>query len=135
MKTKLYKDIIGIENFYKSFPDKNWFYFCDILEFRYYRNHENYKWYDELCIDLKLSDSTGANVILLMFRGVTGNDNFRLYDRISGFDIINLQQQNIGWEAHYEITDFEDSNIHFYCDEIEVRVISVNGQKAIPDTD
>ena len=130
MKAKTY-DIKGIEEFHNSFPDKGWFYFSDILEFRYYRNHENYEWYDELCIDLKLSDHNGENIILLMFRGVTGGDNFQLCTSISGLDIIDLHSQNTGWEAHYEIIDFEDSHIHFYCDEVEVKVISVNGQVKI----
>ena len=33
MKAKTYKDIKGIEEFHKSFPDKGWFYFSDIIEY------------------------------------------------------------------------------------------------------
>jgi hypothetical protein len=128
MKTDMYKDIIGIEEFYKSFPNKVWHYFGNILEFRYYKNHENYEWYDKLCVDLKLSDLNEENVILLMFRGVTGGEHFELYNWISGLDIIDLHYKNTGWESHFEIIDFEDSHIHFYCDEVEVKVISVNGE-------
>ncbi len=124
----MYKDIIGIEEFYKSFTDKAWHCFGNILEFRYYKNHENYEWYDKMCVDLKLSDLNEENVILLMFRGLTGGEHFELYNWISGLDIIDLRYKNVGWESRYEIIDFEDSHIHFYCDEVEVKVISVNGE-------
>lgn len=128
MKTDIYKDIIGIDEFYKCFPNKCWYNFGNILEFRYYKNQENYEWYDKLCVDLKLSDLNEENVILLMFRGVTGGEHFELHNWISGLDIIDLRYKNTGWESHFEIIDFEDSHIHFYCDEVEVKVISVNGE-------
>lgn len=122
----MYTGIIGIEEFYKCFPNKCWYNFGNILEFRYYKNQENYEWYDELCIDLRLSDTNEENIILLMFRGVTGGKHFELHNWISGLDIIDLRYKNVGWKSRYEVIDFEESHIHFYCDEVEVKVISVN---------
>ncbi len=73
-----------------------------------------------------MSDMESKDSILLRFKDVctTGNCNFSGW--ISGLDIVNLKHNDISHETHYEVLDFEDSQIHFYCNEIEIEILKVD---------
>lgn len=124
MNNEMYKHIQGIDEFLKYFPDEPWCHFHDVVEFRWYRQFDYEEWYDKFCIDLTLRDQNESDAILLKFKDVTGaeTDDF-LCGWISGLDIINLKYNNPSFENQYEVIDFEESSIHFYCQEIEVKVL------------
>lgn len=124
MYNERYKHIQGIDEFLKHFPDKPWWHFHDIVEFRWYRQFDYEEWYDKFYIDLTLRDQNESDEILLRFKDVTGaeTDDF-LSGWISGLDIIDLKIKNPSFENQYEVLDFEDAKIHFYCQEVEVKVL------------
>lgn len=45
---------------------------------------------------------------------------------MAGFDIVNLKYIDVNHETRYEIMDFEDSDLRFFCSDIEIKVLSVN---------
>ncbi|MDE7424839.1 MAG: hypothetical protein K2N51_14315 [Lachnospiraceae bacterium] len=129
MNKEMYKDIIGITDFFHYFPNVYWCYFHEILEFRWYREFDYEEWCDQFCVDLKMSDIEKKDIILLTLKGVSCDGSCEFLGWISGLDIINLKYTGTGYELQYEVLDFEDSHIHFYCDEIVIKVISVNGKE------
>lgn len=53
MDREKYKNIDGIETFWKFFPDKPWHYFHDILEFRWYQEFDCANGIIELILNYK----------------------------------------------------------------------------------
>lgn len=135
MNREMYKHILGIDDFFKYFPDVHWCHFHEIIEFRWYRQFDYEEWYDKFCIDLTMSDQNGNDSILLTFKNVGGETKDFLSGWISGLDIINLKYNNPSYENQYEIIDFEDSKIHFYCNDIEIKVLRANGTDIITNQD
>lgn len=127
MEKTAYKDIVGIDVFWKYFPDKPWHYFQDILEFRWYKEFDYEEWQNRFYLELKMADFNNQDVVLLKLIDVSGEGTCRFSGCISGLDIVNLRQGASWLEQHYELVDFEDSAIRFYCNEIEIKVIAVNG--------
>lgn len=76
---------------------------------------------------IKYINTNNQDVVLLKLIDVSGEGTCRFSGCISGLDIINLRQGASWLEQHYELVDFEDSAIRFYCNEIEIKVIAVNG--------
>lgn len=128
MNKEMYKDIVGITEFFHYFPNAHWCYFHEVLEFRWYREYDYEEWCDRFCVDLIISDMEKKDTILLTLKNVSGG-NCEFLGWISGLDIINLKYTDTGYEIRYEVLDFEDSQIHFYCDEIIIKVIMVNGKE------
>ena len=58
----------------------------------------------------------------------SGEGIYKLNGWISGLDILNLRYGATWIEEQYELIDFEENNLHFYCNEIEIKVIAVNGK-------
>lgn len=129
MNREMYKDIIGITDFFRYFPKVHWCYFHEVLEFRWYREFDYEEWCDRFCVDLKMSDMEKKDAILLKLKDVSCNGSCELLGWISGLNVINLKYIGTGYELQYEVLDFENSHIHFYCNEIEIQVISVNGKE------
>lgn len=129
MDREIYKDIVGIDKFFECFPNQHWYYFHEVLEFRWYREFDNEEWCDRFCVELTMSDINGKDVILFRFKDVCTKGSCDFSGWISGLEIVNLKHNDISHETHYEVLDFEDSKIHFYCNEIEVNVLIVNGKK------
>lgn len=76
-----------------------------------------------------MSDLNENDTILLKFKNVSGITSERcdFSGWISGLDIINLKYNNPSYENQYEVLDFEDYKIHFYCEDIEVKVLRADG--------
>lgn len=129
MEKEQYKNIIGIDNFWKYFPDKPWFYFHDILEFKYYKEFDYEEWRDRWYLDLKMTDLDGKDIVVFKLVDVYGEGTFQFQGYISGLNIVNLRHTATWLEPQYELLDFEDSSIHFYCSDIEVSVLMVNGKE------
>ncbi|MBQ4282306.1 MAG: hypothetical protein IJB96_00065 [Lachnospira sp.] len=122
MDREAYKGIIGIDEFLIHFPDKAWCHFHDVLEFRWYREYDYKEWRDKVCIELTMSDAERKDIICFRFNNVSGAKcDFSGW--ISGLEIVDLLQRDVCSEVHYEVLDYEDGQVHFYCDEIEVRVV------------
>lgn len=129
MDKAMYENIEGIGEFLRYFPKVHWCYFHEMVEFRWYREFDYEEWCDKFCVDLTMSDMDGKDTILLKLKNVSGNWNCEFSGWISGLEIVNLKYIDINHEVQYEILDFEDSQIHFYCTNIEIKVLSVNGEK------
>lgn len=71
----------------------------------------------------------GQDIVVLKLMDVSGEGICRLNGYISGLDIINLRYESAWVETQYELIDFEESNIHFYCNEIEIKVIAAGGKE------
>lgn len=128
MDKSQYKNIIGIDTYYEYFPDKPWHYFHEILEFRWYREFDYEEWREKFCIDLKMASLDRRNTVVFKLTDVYAEANLELCGWISGLDIINLRCMSAWTEVQYELVDFEDSHIHIYCNEIEIKVITVYGK-------
>lgn len=128
MDKTIYKDVKGIEEFFRFFPEVHWCYFHEMIEFRWYREVDYEEWTDRFCVDLTMSDIDGKDTILLKLKNVSGNCNCDFSGWISGLDIVNLKHIDKNHEIQYEILDFEDSQIHLYCKDIEIQVLRVNGE-------
>ncbi len=124
----MYKNISGIDIFWKYFPDKPWHYFHDILEFRWYKEFDYTEWCDRTYVELKMSDLNGLDIVLFKLIDASGEGIYKLNGWISGLDILNLRYGATWIEEQYELIDFEENNLHFYCNEIEIKVIAVNGK-------
>lgn len=129
MNKEMYKYISGIEDFFHYFPNTHWCHFHEVLEFRWYRKLDYEEWHDIFYIDLTMSDLNENDTILLKFKNVSGITSERcdFSGWISGLDIINLKYNNPSYENQYEVLDFEDYKIHFYCEDIEVKVLRADG--------
>lgn len=114
--------------FMKYFHDKSWCYFHDILEFKWYRKFDFEEWCDRTYLDLKMTDITNKDTVLFRLIDASSSGPCMLNGWISGLDIINLRQNGTWLEHQYELIDYEDSGIHFYCKEIEIKVITVDGK-------
>lgn len=125
MDKSMFKDISGINKFFLYFPNVQWHYFREIIEFKYYRVYDYENWCDKIYIDLRIGDSSKKDMIQLKLKEVSEDGQFNLCRWISGLEIVNLK--DTGMELGYEILDFEDSHLHFYCSDIEIEVISVDG--------
>lgn len=44
MDLEKYRNIKGMDEFLKCYPDRPWHYFCDVLEFRQYLRFDNEEW-------------------------------------------------------------------------------------------
>lgn len=97
-----------------------------MLEFRWYRDFDCEEWCDKLCVEPTVSDLEDKDIILLKLKNAHGNCDFS--GQISGLEIVNLKYGGSYYETHYEVSDYEESQIHFYCDDIEIEVLSVNGR-------
>lgn len=128
MDKSQYKNIIGIDTYYEYFPDKPWYYFHEILEFRWYREFDYEEWREKFCVDLKMASLDRRNTVVFKLMDVYAEANLELCGWISGLDIINLRCMSAWTEVQYELVDFEDSHIHIYCNEIEIKVITVDGK-------
>lgn len=129
MNKETYKNIKGIDEFFKYFPEVHWCHFHEVIEFKWYREFDCEEWSDSFSINLIMSDMSGKDTILLKFKNVSGECNCNFCGWISGLEIVNLKYMDRNREIRYEILDFEDSQIHFYCADIEVKVLCVNGGK------
>lgn len=125
----MYKNIKGIDEFFKYFPEAHWCYFHEVIEFKWHREFDYEEWYDRFYINLVVSDKDRKDTILLKFKNISGECNCNFCGWISGLEIVNLKYTDKNHEIQYEILDFEDSQIHFYCTDIEIKVLSVNGEK------
>ncbi len=59
--------------------------------------------------------------VVFRFTGVTDlsiNEFGSGETQVMGFDIVDLSER--GWEAKYEVQDYENNRIHFLCADIEV---------------
>mgnify|MGYP003289791830 FL=1 len=126
MDKEMYKDIRGIEKFFEHFPDKPWHYFHEIIEFRWYREFDYEEWYNRFYINLVMSDREGKDIVSFLFKDVSGSCHMDFCGWMAGFDIVNLKYIDVNHETRYEIMDFEDSDLHFFCSDIEIKVLSVN---------
>ena len=119
---------MGIDLFWKYFPEKPWHYFHDVLEFKWYKEFDYEEWRDRIYLELKMASLDGQDIVVLKLMDASGEGICRLNGYISGLDIINLRYESAWVETQYELIDFEESNIHFYCNEIEIKVIAVGGK-------
>lgn len=128
MDKKLYKGIKGIDAFFAYFPERHWCHFSKVQEFKWYRDFDYETWLDKICVDLMISDKEEKDTVLLRFI----NARNCVYDGlgwISGLEIVNRKLADFNSELQYEVLDFEDSSIHLYCEDIEIKVLYANGDK------
>ena len=129
MDKEKYRHIDGINEFLQYFPNKPWHCFSEILEFKWYKEYDFEEWQNKICIDMKMTDTQNQNTILFKFVDVSIEEYCTLDGYISGLDIINLQYGGTGYESTYEVVDSEDSHIHFYCKDVKLKVIAVDGKE------
>lgn len=86
-----------------------------VRELKYFTNEEGI-YNIEMIIQ---TQGLEKNVIYKFIFANVGDFHFKNLPEISGFKIENISKS--GWEnIKYEIFDFEDGNLHAYCESIEV---------------
>ena len=85
-----------------------------ILEFSLFRIN------DQLELILKIDFNNAILIIRFYNVSDVSIQKLSMPMEIHGFDIIDNKQR--GWEkdSRYEIRDFEDASIHFFCENIEI---------------
>lgn len=128
----MFERVTGIKEFNKYFPSKPWFYFHDILEFRWYREFDYEEWYDRTYLKLTLSSEDKNNIVSFTFSDCEILSSVCFNGWISGLDIIDrtqdLQRQS------YEIVDFEDGCLHMMCTDFSIQIIQVDGKKILENS-
>ena len=76
-----------------------------------------------------MTDIHKQDTVIFQFIDVSGEGTCQFNGWISGFDIVNLRHGETWLEQQYELLDFEDSSIHFYCKDIKIKVVCVNGKE------
>ena len=121
MDLEKYKNIKGIDEFLKFFPDKPWHYFHDVLEFRQYIRFDYEKWIERSYIELVMAAANRKDGILLRCIDAYVDGKCEIQTYIGGLDIICLK--DLWYEAKYKIGDFEEDCINIYCNDLEISVI------------
>lgn len=124
MNFEKYKNIKGIDEFIKRFPDKPWHYFHDVLEFRRYIRFDYEEWIDRTYIELMMADNERKDGIILRCIDAYIDGKCEIQTCIEGLNILCLK--DLGYEAKYKIEDFEENSISIYCSDLEISVIDPN---------
>lgn len=127
----MFESVKGIKSFKRYFPNKPWFYFHDVLEFRWYREFDYEEWYDRIYLNLTMSSEDGKDIVSFVFYDCEILGSICFNGWISGLDIINRTQDL--QRCSYEVIDFEDGSIHIMCMDFSIKILQVDGKCLIEE--
>lgn len=127
----MFENIEGMQCFKRYFPNKPWFYFHDVLEFRWYQEFDYEEWHDRRYVNLTMASEDRQDIVSFTFSDCEMLGSVCIDGWISGLDIIN-RTQDLQRRA-YEIIDFEEGSIHMMCTDFSIKVLQVDGKNMSDD--